>query len=1777
MSKIFPSFFKSGALLELQMNDGTKVRGTVTAFTEETISLQDVHVEGGQSDAWHVNGNTLELTSELLDAVVYVYFGFPTLQDKVPTPTPVRGNGRIKQYNGKSGLTEDKCVIFPHSFLSPDLEAVAQTAPGQLQDREVLQIAKRFKNNPVPTAYLLGVESLDQALDSIAALARDGKCALAKEFCELLAEQFPDDEDVQHFLEQLNNSLGKPTGQTIDFYQPVLTAEQAEEIQKKKMLAPLGRIYEMNQNGGIIVDVRSHQRLFFFRAQLLGELRTLRDEELVGKPVVYSISRSKNGQGFQARSIMLPMSYMKAYYMAEDMHYERNLPMNACDVLRIILLQFPDDVDIENNLSDWSRHENLWTLVTPPAYQGRQEVLRLPQTETPVLILQRSMQHTRIEAGFNNPESPTILFGTDIPNSPSKSDEESSLSAPAPREEDTLPAISEAQAVTEDEAAAPQGTEQDDMLSEMEGFNVKTIKTCEGADLPVEPNATITYRFGKGTARDIHNQEIAYEFSLDDIIDVRLAFEASQTRSQTDRYVKDRKVVCLLLEAGGFFAQNICYAATVGEMLLSAYEAYQLGLRLMAEGNARGIAELERAEGYVSNVLNRYPNHRKAISLRYAIRKVIDGERDHCYKAPEGVKPTGIISSLKTPIRIKDDRFKSRVVLNLNEIVDKGYEIQRHGDELMYAVYENERGKKIARFVHRALPEAELISLAQDWAACGEVEKAWGIVMNILDANPDSERARQMARDYESRKDGNGVSLVSEDTQQNRLIRDLVAAARQRKRQKNFTAALELYVQELENTETLPEGMTKNEAQWMERRTMCIRESIEIYSEMYNANPLDEQLRATYRKFGNKYITGPKGLTRRTRPLLSNLETIVCFYRDMNETEELRKAIEKLISFLSSPGNETEDTDNRIAQAKADLAWMYLRTQTKITEASVLTNEALKGDDIELARCCAAVLQERLPDKDKKVRKNAPVSSHHIDALATCRCRQKVLSHETQDVSLLSERFGILCGIVDLQQMEKTDPEEQKNKLYMLLARYMATLLYDKRQYAKERTLNEGFAGDCWLVQLIDKCLAKGCVWTPWTDIRLIAMLSQKATYIICNILLNLNQDLAVDLLRNAGMDIRQNNRDVGATLYVKYFNGWRGDAFHQLYLNDIRHSEALTKRKRLSDYVDFFRNLSHQLWMSKDDYFLILDLHQRLPQLITDFANDRNENSRTIIQTYKELCSSLTNWLDNTVYRQPTVYSATVIEPLLVRIMELAQSQFNAMQFCAPEPQTRVISTSRVNEDGTVFIEVEVRNKPPKAYPMRECQLQVDDTKDTTLIEKPITYSGVSEVYGSETAIYIIHLALSPSQKERSHCQLNVRFCYQHENETIETPPYTLPFSIIKWIPEKDTLPNVYDVGSVAKDDNQFFGRDSDMAEIISSIGTPSNMPHYFIYGQKRCGKSSLIYHVQKRLEGQGRYICIKMDYLQFTVTREEDIYFEMLKPIKKTIWRYNINIKDGRQPLPLFAAPSRESVTFNDFCDILEDINHSIKETPGWEDYKLVFFIDEFTSIYKWYIKGLLSNEFFSRWKALQSKGLFSAVLVGQDVLRYIVRDLVPNEWGGFTFKKLTYLHREDARRLVTEPIIKACGRDIFVGQAVERILDYSDSSTYYTKWICHELIKYMNSNHLSSVTEADVENCIRQALASISSEKGILFDPLEFSGQDKEESEFSKEQTREILRMVTTGELHNPIKGCPRNQISSDSINVDKILDELYDRDVLACENNYYKIKVKLYLIWTLIRTR
>ena len=179
----------------------------------------------------------------------------------------------------------------------------------------------------------------------------------------------------------------------------------------------------------------------------------------------------------------------------------------------------------------------------------------------------------------------------------------------------------------------------------------------------------------------------------------------------------------------------------------------------------------------------------------------------------------------------------------------------------------------------------------------------------------------------------------------------------------------------------------------------------------------------------------------------------------------------------------------------------------------------------------------------------------------------------------------------------------------------------------------------------------------------------------------------------------------------------------------------------------------------------------------------------------------------------------------------------------------------------------------------------------------------------------------------------------------------------------------------------------------------------------------------------------------------------------------------------------------------------------------------------------------------------------------------------------KTVTYLHPEDARRLVTEPIIRASGRsDIFYGKAVERVLYYSASSAFYTQWICSELIKYANLCHLSHITEVDVEECVHRMLRS--SEDLDKFSPLEYSGRDPVESRFTPEQTRDILFQVARGENDDRMHGCAGQRIQSHdaAVQVNDILKELVNRRVLLEEEQgYYKLKVKLYLlVWKMRNT-
>lgn len=1743
------TLFRKGVLLKLQLQDGTDLQGQVVDVNPEGILLRDDE------------GNQTILTSDLLTHALYLYSGFPTQEAEVEVPVTVAGNGYIRSYNGKIGFTDNQFVIQPDSLLDATLRQDAQAFPASIVDREVLVVVEE---GAVKKAYLLSVGALDAVLDKIAELAAMRKYSLARRFCELLSKQFPEDSDIANFLQKLQDATN--SGKMVDFYQPIQSAEERQQAQDNEELLPMGRIFEMNNyKNGYIIDVRSHKKLFFHREQLLGELERKSTQELIGQPVVYSITRVNDK--LQARSIMVPMQVDDALQLAEVKYRQKDMTLTACDILRIILQQYEDDY-IARTYSQWKakREFLFWSIETLPNYQGQPVSLRrsieVPGTSTKDVNLERKTDHTQMEMGFAPPECPKITFTSEEPEELIAIEPEPDGELPeAPQEEseEADKTIDETPSETELQPAWAEVRKEPEEVFEMP--TEEEIAASEGAESVVQPNARLTYHYGDGILYDRQGEQ--YSFTLDDIIDDTLFEEVRNKNNNSDDYVREREVICQLYESGGRRARNICRPLTVHELLRMALDAYNT-----EDLDSR---DLEYINGLIGNVLDYIPNNMAANRMYDVVRMRRDTDSETCYKAPAGVKPFGTISTInceqKPQLKISDPHFRRPIPFQISEIIDRGYDHQCHGDELMYSIYTNEQGEPIARFVHRAKSESELFALAEDWAGKGEVVKAWAIMMNLLDLNPDNERAKLLAADYENHADEQGAPFVGEELKQGRQFNDLLAQARFCAERGELNKALELYAQELQDPRE------------PDNRAYCIRESIQIYSKLYHDDPTDTALLADYRRFGDMYINSENGFANQTKKVLENIRVVIIYHQDMEEPDNLIRALRRLLPLLQNPTTWPRlngDPQSIIAATRAELAWSLLR-QGNNQEAEDMTRLSERSFDNEKARMCRAVIEERKVGTEKNIRWSRSFRPYNVYALDTCDCRVSV-QQSREKKGLIYHRFKMLCQLLDMQNeslSQGTRMDESSRTLLMkLLAGYVSTLLCDDwQQYARDKFLHQYLPGDCQLVLQLSRCVSKGLSWNGWMDLRLMSMLCGEAAYAICSILFSLNRDQAIDLLRNSHIEISYENKAVTPQFYAGRFNEWRGENFRDLLIQVLRKSEELVKRPRLSDCADFFRQLTFEAWMSQDDSDLITALRQQLPILIAAFLSSHTENARTIINAYQSLTGFLTDKTE-AISQRPTVFSAVVLDPLLKKILSEAQLLYDRLQFEAPLPKATVISTSLVGTDGSFLTEVQVCNARRMATPMKDLHLIVDHISGGVQTEKPIIYSDISKVdgkvYGEEYVIYTIRARLTGDWQQQRSGQLQLRLLFTNEEGTHLEASFELPFPIQEWTEQTPKLPEIYAAGPKVEDEKMFYGRDDDVAAVVSAVGATKNKPHYFIFGQKRSGKSSLLYHIQKKLLANYHFISVEMAFADFTIHSEEHIYRHIFSAVQTTLdWDYDISVEDWTDA----DEASADSMTFSQFVNNLKHINKTIEASEQWHDYRLIFFIDEFTTSYEWFVRGKIPKEFFGRWKSLQDKGLFSAVLIGQDVFRYIVRDLVHNDFGSLLNLELTYLSREAAMRLVTDPVVEASGNaDIYVGNAVQRILYYSANSAYYTQWICSELIKYVNANRLQLITEADVEECVHRMMNDDPNELKVKFSPLEYSGRDPKESwQFPREETVAVLRQVALAEISDPVRGCPRWKIHSENGRTDEFLADLVERHVLTVDNDNYKLIVKLYLLY------
>lgn len=389
---------------------------------------------------------------------------------------------------------------------------------------------------------------------------------------------------------------------------------------------------------------------------------------------------------------------------------------------------------------------------------------------------------------------------------------------------------------------------------------------------------------------------------------------------------------------------------------------------------------------------------------------------------------------------------------------------------------------------------------------------------------------------------------------------------------------------------------------------------------------------------------------------------------------------------------------------------------------------------------------------------------------------------------------------------------------------------------------------------------------------------------------------------------------------------------------------------------------------------------------------------------------------------------------------------------------------------------------------------------------------------------------------------------------------------------------------GSEVKDVSMFYGRDKDIESIIAQISDKNGRilqgRCLALYGQTRTGKSSLLYHLEKKLReiNPKGNIIVNIGSIGEENLSGNDItefLYTLLDGLKNEIQQRHpelIQVMDiagiELDADKLLDDPDHSQLFFNN-----EFKRMSRLLADQSTQYNIIIMIDEFTYIYDWIRQGTMTDRIMKFWKAfIQNNGLF-AIIIGQDhMMRFVEEKQFTNDFGSTDLRKITYLPEEDAKRLMYEPImlINEDGEKVnrYREGALDRLYELTSGSAFLIMNICAGLVDYLNEVHSVYITRAHIDDYLRRNLTTF--EEARFFEP---QYDDKSEVGTTEAINRNKRMLRRIAQLSNKKEWTPlQSVIESDEDR--NTIKNLESRDVIIIENNdRCKIKVALYKEWIL----
>lgn len=268
----------------------------------------------------------------------------------------------------------------------------------------------------------------------------------------------------------------------------------------------------------------------------------------------------------------------------------------------------------------------------------------------------------------------------------------------------------------------------------------------------------------------------------------------------------------------------------------------------------------------------------------------------------------------------------------------------------------------------------------------------------------------------------------------------------------------------------------------------------------------------------------------------------------------------------------------------------------------------------------------------------------------------------------------------------------------------------------------------------------------------------------------------------------------------------------------------------------------------------------------------------------------------------------------------------------------------------------------------------------------------------------------------------------------------------------------NPYRAGPPIKDEKTFFGRDPIFSQVHAHlVGELANHP-IVIYGQRRMGKTSVLFQMERRLnaiEGQDRYVAVLLDLQGFRLRGEDHFWEELAKYIQlKLKRRYDLPKLD----LTIFETDAQLAFRKS----FLPTVQSAIGQR------RLVLMFDESMRLEEVVAEERLPKSIFHDLLTLMHSERQISFIYS---LATLVSSLRP-EYRAMLKEALTlhvtFLNDQAARALVTSPVAKFYEFD---KEAEEYLLALTAHHPYFTQMLCRVLFDRWQRQQFRGATCTDV----------------------------------------------------------------------------------------------------------